>query len=202
METKVIPMKSMSWQKKISNRFHEKKASSVVSLVAVLVLSLVANQWLMAKSSSDIAAAPSRGLASFNPSVDYKEQVRWEHELANRISKDSEEAQMAVRPSLRDELLFGELEGKYAFQLEKGKVLGLEWTATENNGSPVRLSDALAFVSKYQSLWSVQFHQIQLLGRSPTQEQYNLMTADQKVLAKAVLDFDQEGRLLSFKITQ
>lgn len=203
METNVIQIpksKIQSFQKRMSDRFHERKGSVAVSIAAVLVFSLFMNQWLISPAPVAGVGASSRGIASVGSREDYVNKVKWEHEMADEIA-DSKlaGAHLAVRPSLRDELLFGMLAGRYGVQMEQGRVLGLSWTNTDSNGEPIQIKGGDLFLNEYKNVWAVSFSQIQLSQKTPQQEVYNLMDSQGASSGQAQLDFDQDGRLLAIK---
>jgi hypothetical protein len=135
MENKVIQLpKVLNWQKQWRDHFHERKASVAVSIASILVFSLFLNQWLISPSLT-MAGAGQRGIASVGLSAeDYKNTVKWEHELADQVAGSRRNvAHLSEKPNLRDELLFGALGGRYGVQFEQGKVLSIESPTAKNS---------------------------------------------------------------------
>ena len=143
MENKVIHLpKIHTFQKRLRDSFHERKASVAVSLGSVLVLSLFLNQWLIAPGLT-MPGAGQRGIASVGlTSEDYKKDIQWEHEFADKIASGKiADACLSEKPSLRDEMLFSTLEGRYGVQFEQGRILSLNFNTSKANGQAVAIVD-------------------------------------------------------------
>jgi hypothetical protein len=208
METKVIEMpksKMKNFQKRMSDHFHERKGSVAVSMASILVISLFANQWLSSPTSMlGLSQAERtgghRGIASVR-TEDYASRVRWEHEMAEQIATGNyQNAHFAMKPSERDELLFGMLAGRYGAEMAQGHVMGLHYTETSGNGEPVAIENGQEFLMKYKDVWSAQFAKVELENKTGNTEVYNLKGEQGETAAKAQLDFDQAGRLTAVKI--
>ena len=190
-----------TFQKRVSDRYHEKKASVVVSLASILVLSLFLNQWLIAPGMNS-ASEGQRGLASLGSSaLDYKKNIQWEQELAEKIAVGKvASAHLSEKPSLRDEMLFSTLAGRYGVQFEQGRILSLTFNSSKLNGQAVQILNREKFITEYRGVWALDFADARIQTKSETQEIYQLLGADNLEKGRAQLDLDQEGHLISLKI--
>ncbi len=206
MENKVIQLpKVQTIQKRMHDRFHEKKASVAVSLASILVLSLFLNQWLIAPGLN-APGAGLRGIASVGLSAegsknDYKKNIQWEHELAEKIAiGKASAAHLSEKPSLRDEMLFSTLAGRYGVQFEEGRIVSLNFNSSKSNGQAVAILDREKFIKDYRGLWALDFADTQAESKTQSQEVYKLIGADNTEKGRATLDLDLEGHLVGLKI--
>lgn len=206
MENKVIQLpKVQTIQKRMHDRFHEKKASVAVSLASILVLSLFLNQWLvapnMSRPNSDLRGIASVGLSAEDSKIEYKKNILWEHELAEKIAGGKMAAvHLSEKPSLRDEMLFSTLAGRYGVQFEEGRIIGLNFNSSKANGQAVAILDREKFIKDYRGLWALDFADTKIESKSQTQEIYKLIGADNSEKGRATLDLDLEGHLVGLKI--
>lgn len=206
MENKVIQLpKVQTLQKRMHDRFHEKKASVAVSLASILVLSLFLNQWLIApgmgRASADLRGIASVGLSAEESKNEYKKNILWEHELAEKIaSGKASAAHLSEKPSLRDEMLFSTLAGRYGVQFEEGRIIGLNFNSSKANGQAVAIIDREKFIKDYRGLWALDFADTKVESKTQSQEIYKLIGADNSEKGRATLDLDLEGHLVGLKI--
>lgn len=205
MENKVIQLpKVHTFQKRLRDSFHEKKASVAVSLASVLVLSLFLNQWLIAPGLT-MPGAGQRGIASIGLSAedyksDYKKNIQWEQELSEKIAHEKvADAYLSEKPSLRDEMLFSTLAGRYGVQFERGRIVSLAFN-TAANGQPVDISDREKFIKDYRGVWAIDFADARVEHKNQRQEIYRLLGPDNTEKGRALLDLDQDGHLVGLKI--
>jgi hypothetical protein len=180
----------------------QKKMNATFAIASILVASLFFNQWLgntVAQPSKDV----SRGIASVSPnSEDYADKVKWEHKLADHIGTDKRAiASLAVKPTLRDELLFGTLAGRYGSVIKGGRFMSLEYSSAKAQGLPVAIASGEKFLMKFKDLWAADFSEAKLESKESQREIYNLTNSSGEKAALAHLDFDRDGNLLSVKIT-
>lgn len=181
---------------RLQERNTQRRSVLALSILSVLMLSVISNQWLT-KSSEQ---AHSRGIASVGEVT--ISNVKWEHELANTLSSaKGVSGNMAERPSLRDELVFGELEGRYGVRIKDGRVESLEYTAREGE-SALGLKDRSAFLMKYRSVLAVNFDQAGLASSAPGTETWNLMNSDKTIVGTAKFSLDQSGNVTSINLNQ
>jgi hypothetical protein len=202
MENKVIQLpKVLNWQKQWRDHFHERKASVAVSIASILVFSLFLNQWLISPSLT-MAGAGQRGIASVGLSAeDYKNTVKWEHELADQVAGSRRNvAHLSEKPNLRDELLFGALGGRYGVQFEQGKVLSIEFNASKANGNAMIIADREKFIKDYRGVWALDFADAEFESKTEHQEIYKLLGPDRSEKGRAMLDLDQDGHFIGLKI--
>lgn len=206
MENNVIQLpKVHTFQKRLQDSFHEKKASVAVSMASVLVLSLFLNQWLIAPGLT-MPGAGQRGIASVGMSSedyknDYKKNIQWEHELADKVAGGKiADAHLSEKPSLRDEMLFSTLAGRYGVQFEQGRIISLNFNTAKANGKAIDISDREKFIKDYRGVWALDFADIRIELKNERQEVYQLLGADNIEKGRAMLDLDQDGHLVGLKI--
>ncbi len=179
----------------------QKKVNATFAIASILVASLFFNQWLggsVTQPNKDL----SRGIASVSPnSEDYADKVKWEHKLADHIGTDKRAiASLAIKPTIRDELLFGMLAGRYGSVVKEGRVISLEYSSAKAQGLPVAVANGEKFLMKFKDLWAADFSEVQLESKESQREIYKLTNSSGEKVASAQLDFDRDGNLLSVKI--
>lgn len=181
---------------RLQERNTQRRSVLALSILSVLMLSVISNQWLT-KSSEQTR---SRGIASIGEVA--VSNVKWEHELANTLSNAKGlSGTLAERVSLRDELVFGELEGRYGVRIKDGRVESLEYTAREGE-TALNLKNRAAFLMKYRSVLSVSFDQAGLASSAPGVETWNLMTSDKTIVGTAKFTLDNSGNVTSINLHQ
>lgn len=195
----VIPFpKEQAVRVRVRERHTHQKAVLALSILSVLMLSVLSNQWLTRPTSS----TNSRSIASVG-SVSSVADVKWEHELARELSRSKGVgAHLAEKPSLRDELVFGELEGRYGVRMKDGRVESIEYSTARDGETPLVLKDRAAFLMKYRSLLSVDYDQAGLVGSADGQETWNLLGDGRTIVGQAKFQLDAEGRVLSVTLSQ
>lgn len=194
-----FPKEQMT-QKKLRDHKANSKASLGLSLLSVLVVTLFLNQWVINKSSST-SAEQGRGIASIGGS-NKGVNIQWEHELAATLSSSkggSIQGALAEKPSLRDELIFGVLEGKYGMALSGGRIRSLNFIANgQENG--VIIPGRKLFLEKYNDAFVVGFAQASLISTADGVESYQLIDSSKAVVGTALVKIDLSGRLQSIQI--
>lgn len=182
---------------RLQERNSQRRSVLALSILSVLMLSVISNQWLMRSSEQ----AHSRGIASVGGATAVSD-VKWEHELANSLSTaKGVSGNLAERPSLRDELVFGELEGRYGVRVKDGRVEALEYTSREGE-TALELKDRAAFLMKYRPVLSVNFSQAGLASSAQGVETWNLMGSDKTIVGTAKFSMDSSGRVTSIVLNQ
>lgn len=194
-----------TFRKRLRDRAHNQKAALILSIVSVLILTVIVNQWVSGRNSQlhangSSAVAGERGIASFVP-AEGRQAIKWEHELALQLAveKGLSQAALAEKPSLRDELVFGALQGRYGVKLKAGMVEGLEFLESQNGEEPLRVQGAEEFLKKYSGVWSKSFQEARLRETHDGREVYQLL--DNKMTLVGVVSFlkDAKGRLMSME---
>ncbi len=193
-----------SWRKRLMDRGQDQKAVLGLSIVSVLVMTVFLNEWIV-KSQQSVNAITEggRGVASFDDH-DSVESIKWEHEIAKKFAEEKESAKslMAVKPTLKDELVFGFLEGKYKTRLVNAKIEGFDFTENQAGDQPLVIKEKAEFLKIFKSVFTVGYAKVQLESREGSKEVYKLMSSSNKDLGQAQFELDEAGRVLSLKIVQ
>jgi len=172
-------------------------------VAGVLVASLFINQGLTSLKN-ETPANESRGIASVGSNLESESnRIKWEHEMAEQVARETRVmAHIAGKPSLRDELLFGMLAGRYGVDVVDGRISGLEWISTLGKGEPVVISDGEKFLIQFKNIWAVDFSKVRIASKQTQQEIYELIDSEGRTVGRAYLDFDPDGRFTSLKISK
>lgn len=182
---------------RLRDRGTQQKAVLALSILSVLMLSVLTNQWL---ARSEVNAGAGRNIASFGASG-LVSDVKWEHELARQLSQSKGmAAHFAVKPSLRDELVFGQLEGRYGVRMKDGRIEAVEF-AGRDGSMPLALNRG-ELLSKYRSIFAFEFDRAGLSSFQNGEEVWNLMSSDQTIVGKAKFTLDAEGRLTGLSLVR
>jgi hypothetical protein len=203
VENKVLEFpKAQSIRKRLMDRGQDQKAVLGLSLVSVLVMTVFLNEWIVkSQSGIDTATNTGRGIASFEE-MSSVETIQWEHELAQKLSQEQDAAKslLAAKPTLKDELVFGFLEGKYRTRLTNNKIQSFEYSEAQNNEEPLVIKEKGEFLKIFKSVFSITFVKVQLDRKDGKQEYYKLLSASNQALGLAQFDLDDQGRVLALKI--
>lgn len=204
MENNVVQFpKERSMRKIWAERSQNNKAALAMSIASVLVLTVFLNEWMLNSKVQDLAnAGAGRGLASAQ-TVNASD-IRWEHELARKLASAelARPAALAIQPSLRDELVFGHLQGKYGVKSIGGKIQELEFLNQTAGDQPLKLSNHIEFIKKYSDLWPASVVHVSLKSSSASEEVYQVLDGKNNILGSAEFKLDSEGRVLNFRISQ
>jgi hypothetical protein len=201
-ETNVLEFpKSHSLRKRLMDRGQDQKAVLGLSIISVLVMTVFMNEWIVKSQDRIDLMTGNRGLASFEETSSV-ESIQWEHELAQKLSQDKDVAKslLAAKPTLKDELVFGFLEGKYRTRLANNKIQSFEFSDLQTNEQPLVIKQKDEFLKIFQSVFSISFAKVQLDRKDGKAEYYTLLSAANKALGKAQFDLDDQGRVLALKI--
>lgn len=181
----------------LRDRTMQQRGVLVLSIFSILAVTVMSNQWLTRVQES---SGGGRGLASVPGAMGSASNVKWEHELARELSRDqSRKVHLAVRPTLKDELIYGSLEGRYGMTLANGRIEGLEFLNTQGGSdSPVTIQDRAAFLSRYRDAFSVEYASVALSTSASGEEVWNLVRDDKTIVGKAHFKLDESGRMVSF----
>ncbi len=176
----------------------EKPSLVGISLVGVFLATMVLNE--VVKSTSMSVQAQSRQVASINEQ-DVKREVSWEHEMAQQLAADKSQAsdKVAGKPSLKDELLFGALEGRYNVQFENGKIVSLELNGERKDTAAVRLNP-VDLLEKYKAFFSDRLEKVRVAELDGDNQTFELIGDKNQIIGKALVELDTEGHVKKLSI--
>ncbi len=188
-----FPTKRMIRQKTML-RTQEKKAVLGLSVLGLFVFTVAANQWI---ADFNKFGSADRNVASIQ--LDNKQTILKEHLLAREIaSKENLVGFKSQEPSLKDEMIFSSLEGKYRVKSDSQRVLAVQ--AEDDMDSRIALEDGELFVKKYVSLFNDKAVHFKLMNRSDASEVYELLDQKGLVVDRLQLDKDAAGKLTQLKV--
>ncbi|QLY24404.1 hypothetical protein [Bdellovibrio sp. KM01] len=196
--------KDKSFRKRFQDKVQEQKAVLVLSIASVALMTVFVNQWLVDNSETALGARGNRGIASFEPGV-FARDVKWEHEIAKKLSseKTSFVAALAEKPTLRDDLIFGYLEGKYGMKISQGKIESLEFIDAQAGEKALAISNKASFLTKYADAFGLDYSEVSPVQTADASEQvFNLIDDSKTIVGKAHFGIDSEGRVHSLRFTQ
>lgn len=199
MENKVIEFpKKKSLKARLMNREVEKKAMLSLSLASVFLVTIFLNEWL--KVSQHLDSKEKREIASVG-AVDLKKEIDWEHNWARKLSSTevSVKGQTALKPSLKDEFLYGALEGLYNVQFRNGKILSLELNSMRQTGQNPDL-DPVALLKKYKSLIHDRLADVRAVRSEDHKKVFELLSDASQVVGRAVVEFNDNGAIQKIDI--
>ncbi len=195
--------KEQSIRKRLQDKAQDQKAVVSLSIASVLIVSLFLNQWLISgNNSNELDAKGGRQIASFNG--DMVQDIKWERDLAKQLTQKDllENSKMAEKPTLRDELVFGYLQGKYGMKLSQGKIEALEFLSSMAGENPLEIQSKTDFLMSYRDAFGIDFHNVSFSEKHDNIEVYSLVGKDKSIMARAAFNLDESGRLVSLKIEQ
>ena len=194
--------KSQSFRKRMQNRIQEQRSILVLSIASVGIMAVFLNQSLVNKAGEqEFASTGTRGVASFNPT---DRDFQWEHDLAQKLSTDTSSRALALaeKPSLRDELVFAFLEGKYGMKLSQGRVESLEFIDAQAGEKPLAIDNKKSFLNKFAEVFGLRFNEVSLKSETSGEQVYSLIDSSRTIVGEAHFQLDDAGRVLALKITQ
>lgn len=191
--------KEQSRRKRIQNRVQEQKAVLMLSIASVLVMTVFLNQWLT-QAPSDNLSNGNRNIASFEHAT-FAKDVKWEQQLAKKLSRDLKApARLAETPTLRDDLIFGFLEGKYGMKLADGQIQSLEFISAQAGEQPLTIADKAQFLKDYAEAFGLKYTAVSLKDETDGGSVYNLIDSSKQIVATAHFTADHEGRVISLSV--
>lgn len=180
----------------------QSRAWLALSILSVLMLTVFMNQFMIRPEIVVIPESAGRGIASID-GANIARDIRWEHDLAQSLSQaQGKPAHLAVKPTLRDELIFGYLEGKYGMKIADGRIESLEFIDAQAGDQPLVVRDRALFLNRYKSAFGLDYAQISQTESTASSESYNLVAEDKTIVGKAQFQLDGDGRLVSLKIVR
>lgn len=202
--SKVIEFpKEHSVKKRLQDKAQEQKAVLVLSIASVLLMTVFLNQWLVNGPDRSLSGSGNRQVASFEPGV-FAKDIKWEHDLAKKISNDKANlfANLAEKPTLRDELIFAYLEGKYGMKLNQGRIEKLEFIDAQAGEQPMAIDDKPAFLRQYAEAFGLNYSEASLTATTDSNQVFNLIDSDKTIVGTATFELDHQGRVQAIKINQ
>jgi hypothetical protein len=188
-----FPSNRMIRQKSMQ-RTQEKKAVLGLSVLGLFIFTVAANQWI---SDFNKFGAGSRNVASIQ--LDNKQAILKEHLLAKEIAtQENIVGFKSQEPSLKDEMIFSSLEGKYRVKSDQQRVLAVQ--SEDDSESRIEIADGELFVKKYISLFNDKAVHFKLSNRSDVSEVYELLDQKGMVIDRLQLDKDSAGKLTQLKV--
>lgn len=194
-ENKVLsfPLNKMVRQKSFL-RQKEKKTVVGLSILGLFLFCTAVNQWVQ---DLNHFSGQNRSVASIQ--IENKQAVLKEHLLANEIaSKENLSGVIGQPPSLKDELMFSILEGKYKVKSKDTRVVDIQ--TDELDGNRVAILNGEEFLKKYLSLFSQKAVHLKLKDKSEVSELYELIDQEGLVVDKVLLSKDSQGKLTQIKV--
>lgn len=190
-----FPVKKMIRQKAFQKN-QERKAVFGLSILSLFIFTLAINQWVRDYS---IAQNSSRGIASLKAEI--TEDILSEHAFAKKLAaKDNGlSAIKSLEPSLKDELMFSFLEGKYKVQTENSRIKELKPIE-----ELVLIKEGDKLLKKYVSLFNANAVHFKLKEKHQNDQQneeiYELIDSKGLVVDTLSVSIDENGKLASLKI--
>jgi len=188
-------------QLKVRTDLENRRILISASLVSVLLVVSLFNETLFSQKETP-EAHQVRAVANVTRFMNIeKADSIWEKKLALALSRkdDRDPASLGQSASPMEQLRFGLLEGKYAFQMEQGKIKAIEYVDTDaTNDRPKYINDKPAFLDNYRDLFKINFSKVIKKGEESegllSKETYQLYNAG-RVVGEAQFVSDQFGRI-------
>ena len=192
-----FPARKMLRQKAFKKN-QERRAVFGLSILSLFIFTLAVNQWVRDYSISQ--TSKQRGIASVKAVT--TEDILKEHALAEKLASSHNEitAIKALKPSLKDELMFSFLEGKYRVESENQRIKEIQPVAES-----VLINEGNNILKKYVSLFNEKAVQYKLKeqhqsGVASREEIYELLDNKGLVVDTLSVLIDKNGKLTSVKI--
>ncbi len=167
------------------------KFLTVLSIVGVIAGAAAVNQLVLKSNSED----QDRQVASFGERFE-PNQIKWEQELANTISKDEQsKTVLGVKPTLQDKLLYEVFEGRYQLQLSQGKINRISLLP---NQAPLEISTA-EFMQEYAAVLK-EFDSYSLGQPSGREDSVQLKNKSGAIIGNLKINRDDQGRVLAIEV--
>lgn len=195
--------KAKSVRKRLQDKAQEQKSILVLSISSVLIMTVFLNQWVSQGSSASLSANGNRGVASIHSSA-FAKDVKWEQDLAKRMASDKVgfAAQIGEDPTLRDELIFGYLEGHYGMKVSQGMIQSLEFIDAQAGDAPMVIQDKAKFLVKYSEATGRNFSEVRMVQSSTEEQVYSLISSSKEIIGQAHFKVDDKGGVQSIQFTE
>ncbi len=190
-----FPIKKMIRQKAFQKN-KERKAVFGLSILSLFIFTLAVNQWVRDYSFSQNS---NRGIASLKAEIKY--DILNEQALAKRLADKENDVRFinSSQPSLKDELLFSFLEGKYKVQSESQRIKQIR-----PSEEMVLIKEGETILKKYISLFNENAINYKLkdkiINDSKREEVYELLDSKGLVVDTLSVSIDSHGKLSALEI--
>lgn len=182
---------------------HAKIAVST-SLLSIVLLVTLANNSLLGGKGNEAELRQARGIASIPTGTSEAEDS-----LVARLAKKElgESSALGRKPSDLEKLTLGYLEGKYAIQLENGKLRQIRFAEASAAGElPKRVEDLKAFIESNREILPVAFSSSVKVDRvqegENVTETFELVNRLSIPVGKVQFLMDGAGRLLAMHVAE
>lgn len=196
----VFRPKEVSMKQGVQQKLRDQKTHLLLSIAAVLVVSVLSNQWLSKPIGSAEYASQGRGIASVAANVDLKKQNQWEQQVAKDLSDKPSDGVLANKPSIRDEMVFGFLEGKYGVKTASGKVRSIEFLQMQGSEQAMFIPDRAGFLNRFKDAFAVNFEKVGMAEKSGDLEKYKLIDSKNNILGEAAFKLNSQGQVISVDV--
>ena len=188
-----------------------------MSLFSLMLVAIFANEQMMRNERPVYVVtntegpgrldALNRAIASAQP-INVFRDLEWEHQLAKRLGKDSDDsrkpASVSEKLTLMDDLRYGPLAGKYRIRsidsVGAPRVAEIEYVdSSEITDQPIHLQDTESFLMKYRELINVEYSRAGLAYQTEGQETWQLFDQEQKLVGRAHVKMDSQGHFLGLQ---
>jgi hypothetical protein len=199
--------KDKSFRKRLQDKVQEQKTVLAFSIASVFLMTVFINQWMIDNANYNLASNAAKGdrrVASFE-SASFARDVKWEHDLAKRLNNSEEgiSVNLAERPTIRDELVFGYLQGRYGMKIDQGRIASLDFIDAQAGERPLSIGDKSKFLKNYAAAFGAAFNEVSLVSdqNSKQKQSYNLINSSKVIIGQANFILDQEGRVQTIRFT-
>lgn len=194
---------NQSLRKRLMDRTQDRKAVLGLSIASVLMVTVFLNEWLIVRKAEVNTTGGSRQIASLDQ-ASLANDIKWEHNLAGQLAQADlkKPVQLAEKPTLRDELVFGYLQGKYGVKVVQGKIQGIEFLNAMAGDKPLKIENRTEFLKTYRALMVRPFDEVTLSTQVDGKEVFTLLDASKAIVGHAEVQLDDEGRVLQVQFVE
>lgn len=181
---------------------NEKKAALTASILSVIALVTFFNQRIVSHFGE--RDSTSRNIASLNEKATF--EFEWQKDLAQKLAEKSNRgiASYGNHPSQIDQIRFGLLEGKYAFNVIDDKISEITFQETDSADRPKYISNVESFLIENKAVFAPDLTLIKVLEDKESEgfveHTLELFGPEHESLGKVTYKSDKAGRFLSMKL--
>jgi hypothetical protein len=220
--SRIIPFPKSKTTRVLSYQKSEsRQILGALSLVSLVLMAVFANDQ-MTKSQRPIYVVSdnmgsgslrelNRAIASSRPMNPLRD-LEWEHQLAKKLGKGNVEdvqdvdrtpASFGRQASHLDQIRFGVLAGKYRLSADASeKLKDIDYVESLDAGESPQYLNRQNFLRDYREEMALQYSTFEFAGMKGTTELYRLKDSQNQVVGQAQFVLDDQGRFLSFKLSQ